>query len=100
VQRRILASSGGITYLVDRLERRGLVERLPCETDRRARYAALTARGRALIARIFPGHAEAIRRAMAGLGLPEQRAATALLRTLGTESAALLGPAAPAGRDG
>ena len=44
VQRRILVSSGGVTFLVDKLEQRGLVRRLPCETDRRARYAALLRR--------------------------------------------------------
>src|SRR5512141_2466339 len=36
VQRRILVSSGGITYLIDRLVARGLVERRPCPSDRRA----------------------------------------------------------------
>src|ERR1051325_540384 len=41
VQRRILVSSGGITYLVDRLTNKGLVERRECPDDRRARYAAL-----------------------------------------------------------
>jgi MarR family 2-MHQ and catechol resistance regulon transcriptional repressor len=94
LQRKILVSSGGITFLVDRLEKRGLVQRLPCATDRRARYADLTDAGRTLITRIFPRHAEAIRRALSGLGLADQRTATALLRTLGTEAAALA-PAMP-----
>ena len=89
VQRRILVSSGGITFLVDKLEARGLVRRVPCATDRRARYADLTENGRELIARIFPAHAEAIRRAMSGLGLADQRRVTTLLRLLGTEAAAL-----------
>ncbi len=96
VQRKVLVSSGGITFLADRLEKRGLVERLPCETDRRARYIALTDEGRALVAGIFPAHAEVIRRAMSGLGLADQREATALLRTLGTEAESLA-PLAPAG---
>src|SRR3954468_15640203 len=52
VQRRILVSSGGITYLVDRLAQKGLVERRECSEDRRARYAALTAAGEALIRQI------------------------------------------------
>jgi MarR family transcriptional regulator, 2-MHQ and catechol-resistance regulon repressor len=95
VQRRILVSSGGITFLVDKLEKRGLVRRALCETDRRARYAELTDEGQALIARIFPAHAEVIRRATAGLGLADQRKAIALLKALGTEAAALE-PAAPA----
>src|ERR1700730_16052166 len=42
VQRRILVSSGGISFLVDRLHAKGLVERQTCEEDRRARYAVLT----------------------------------------------------------
>ena len=89
LQRRILVSSGGTTFLVDRLEKRGLVERQLCPSDRRARYAVLTAEGTALIGHIFPAHAESIRRAMSGLGLADQRAAITLLKTLGTEAEAL-----------
>src|SRR5687768_6548307 len=33
VQKRILVSSGGVTYLVDRLEVKGLVERRACPED-------------------------------------------------------------------
>src|SRR5678815_3048789 len=39
VQRKILVTSGGITYLVDRLVAKGLVRRQDCPSDRRARYA-------------------------------------------------------------
>ena len=52
LQRKILVSSGGITYLVDRLEEKGLVERLECPDDRRARYAALTRQGDKLMQHI------------------------------------------------
>jgi MarR family 2-MHQ and catechol resistance regulon transcriptional repressor len=101
VQREVLVSSGGVTFLIDKLEERGLVTRAACDTDRRARYAVLTPEGSRLMARIFPGHAEIIRRAMSGLGLADQRKAAELLRTLGTEAAALApasgdAPAAPA----
>ena len=99
VQRKILRSSGGITFLIDKLEKRGLVRRTLCERDRRARYAELTAEGHALIARIFPAHAEAIRRAMSGLGLADQRQAIALLKTLGTEAVGLTPVAAPSAPD-
>ena len=87
VQRKILASSGGVTYLVDRLEKQGYVERQDCPTDRRARYAALTPRGRRFVDTIFPQHAEAIQRAVAGLTLDEKRQAIELLRKLGTSAA-------------
>lgn len=93
VQRLILVSSGGVTYLVDRLEKKGLVERQECPEDRRARYAVLTEDGEALIARIFPRHAESIARAMRGLNTEEQRAAVALLRKLGRSAAELERPA-------
>jgi len=82
VQRRVLVSSGGITYLVDRLQRRGLVERRAHPDDRRARIAALTPEGEALVRRIFPEHAARIKVAMRGLGKQEKREAMRLLRTL------------------
>lgn len=89
VQKKILVSSGGVTYLVDRLEEKGLVERQDCPNDRRARYAALTPAGRTLIGRIFPRHAQAIARALSGLTKTEQQTATDLLRRLGLAAAAL-----------
>ena len=87
LQRSILVSSGGITYVVDRLEKQGLVERRPCPTDRRARYAALTPKGEKLIRGIFPAHAEMIRESLGGLSEDQKQDAIALLRTLGTYAA-------------
>jgi len=87
VQRKILVSSGGVTYLVDRLEAQGLVERRNCPTDRRARYAALTPKGEAMIGQIFPGHAQAVARATSGLSEPEKAAAISLLKKLGLAAA-------------
>ena len=83
VQRKILVSSGGVTYLVDRLAQNGLVERQECPGDRRARYAALTPAGRELMDRIFPSHVEAIRQAMSVLSNEEKEQAIGLLRKLG-----------------
>lgn len=91
VQRKILVSSGGITYVVDRLEAKGLVERRPCPKDRRARYAALTKAGERLIAEIFPEHAEYLEHVLSGLSRQEQRQATELLRRLGRHAAELGG---------
>jgi len=82
VQRRILVSSGGITYLVDRLEKRGLVERRDCPGDRRARLAALTEDGQQLVASIFPAHAATIRAALSGLSAAEKEEVARLLRVI------------------
>lgn len=86
---RVLVSSGGTTFVVDRLAAKGLVERRDCPEDRRARYAALTKAGARLIAAIFPAHAEAMERALGGLTPTAQRDATVLLRALGRHAAAL-----------
>jgi MarR family 2-MHQ and catechol resistance regulon transcriptional repressor len=83
LQRKILISSGGITYVIDQLAAKGLVTRRPCEGDRRAVYAELTPAGKKLLDRIFPLHAATIEAAMAGLTRREQEEATHLLRKLG-----------------
>lgn len=88
LQRKILVSSGGVTYLVDRLEEKGMVERRDCPEDRRARYASLTTRGRTLMRRIFPEHAEWLDHALGGLNGADQREAMRLLKALGTHAAA------------
>ncbi len=90
VQKRVLVSSGGTTFLIDRLVGKGLVERRECAGDRRARYAALTPDGERLIERIFPEHAARIARAVSGLSASEQRALTETLKVLGKEAAAQL----------
>lgn len=87
VQRRLLVSSGGVTYLIDRLEAKGLVERRACPEDRRARYAVLTADGERLISEIFPSHAARIEELMSVLSSDEQEAAIGALRRLGLAAA-------------
>ncbi len=87
VQRRILVSSGGVTYLVDRLERKKLVERRVSPVDRRARYAALTPEGESLISRIFPQHAARIEQLMSELSYDEQKTIYPLLKRLGLSAA-------------
>ena len=89
LQRKILTSSGGITYLVDRLTEKGFVERQDCPDDRRARFAALTPAGAALIRDIFPDHAAALERALDGLDAETQEAMIPLLRQLGTYASEL-----------
>jgi MarR family 2-MHQ and catechol resistance regulon transcriptional repressor len=87
IQRKVLVTSGGITYLVDRLVAKGLVTREPSPEDRRARYAVLTPAGKALIAGIFPAHAERLRHLLSSLSAAEQEQVTVLLRKLGLAAA-------------
>ena len=80
---RVLLTSGSMTYVIDKLARRGLLARRRCAQDQRVRYASITPAGRRLLASIFPSHAEEIRRATAGLSAEEKRSATVLLKRLG-----------------
>ena len=86
LQDKILVTSGGVTYLVDRLVEKGMVERRECTEDRRARYAALTTKGKTLMRRIFPEHADWVTHALGGLSSVEQKEAARLLKVLGTHA--------------
>jgi DNA-binding MarR family transcriptional regulator len=53
-------TTSGITRVIDRLDRHGLVCREACPTDRRSSYAVITAKGRARLDAVLPGHLELI----------------------------------------
>jgi len=50
----LVITRGGLTKLVDRLVKAGLLERTFCETDRRVSYATLTPAGHDLLAEMRP----------------------------------------------
>jgi len=81
--RKVLSSAGNVSDVVDKLERRDLVARVPDPADRRAVRVELTAKGRGLIEDLFPRHAADIARAMVGLSGEELRELGELLRRLG-----------------
>jgi MarR family transcriptional regulator, 2-MHQ and catechol-resistance regulon repressor len=49
-------TASGVTRVIDRLEKSGLVQRVACATDRRSLYAVITKSGRDRIAAILPEH--------------------------------------------
>src|ERR671925_1723324 len=57
----VLLSRSGMTRLVDRLERDGLLERDTCTSDGRGCYAELTDAGEALLARARATHLDGVR---------------------------------------
>ncbi|MGG5253655.1 MarR family winged helix-turn-helix transcriptional regulator [Neobacillus sp. SM06] len=60
VGNRVLISSGSMTYVIDKLEKRGLLNRIACPDDRRVIYVALTEEGIRLMGTIMPEHQEMI----------------------------------------
>ncbi|GIH13251.1 hypothetical protein Raf01_14230 [Rugosimonospora africana] len=67
-------TTSGVTRVVDRLERDGLVCRTACPTDRRSSYAVLTEAGRERLDAVLPGHLTVIDRWFTGLLTPDQLA--------------------------
>ncbi|MGP4023956.1 MarR family winged helix-turn-helix transcriptional regulator [Actinomadura sp. 3N407] len=61
---RVLLSRSGLTRLVDRLEREGLVARQSCTSDARGLYAVLTSAGRARLAEAAPTYRQGVREHM------------------------------------
>jgi DNA-binding MarR family transcriptional regulator len=59
---RLLLSRSGISRLVGRLEKRGLVRRSRCADDGRGWFAALTPAGSRKLAEMRPGHLDGVRR--------------------------------------
>jgi DNA-binding MarR family transcriptional regulator len=57
----VLLSRSGVTRLVDRLEREGLIIRDTCTSDGRGLYAVLTGEGEELLARARPTHLAGVR---------------------------------------
>src|SRR5689334_171062 len=86
---KVRLTSGSITTAVDRLERKGLVERRGHPEDRRTRMVHLTAAGRDLISCAFAQHEAAMERATAGLSPQEREEAVRLLKKLGKYADAL-----------
>jgi MarR family 2-MHQ and catechol resistance regulon transcriptional repressor len=87
---KIHLTSGSITAAVDRLERKGMVERRDHQADRRARIVHLTESGHKLIACAFADHEAAMERATSGLTAAERKRAAELLRKLGLTAQSLL----------
>lgn len=73
----VLLSRSGLTRLVDRLEREGLLERRRCESDARGFFAEITPKGQRVFAAARETHLEGVRR------LFLERFSREELRTLG-----------------
>ena len=80
---KILLASGSITYVVDKLEQKGMLKRIACPKDRRVTYAQITEDGKNFIQDIFPEHAEQIDKLMSTLTETEKMEAIDLLKKVG-----------------
>ncbi|WP_456271739.1 MarR family winged helix-turn-helix transcriptional regulator [Bacillus sp. AK031] len=80
---KILLASGSITYVVDKLEKKGLIRRVACPNDRRVTYAQITEEGKKFIGELFPKHEMQIHKLMSVLSNEEKENAIELLKKVG-----------------
>ena len=80
---KILLASGSITYVVDKLEGRGYINRVSSDTDRRVTYAEITKEGTSFMDELFPRHEQQLEQLMDVLSEEEKETAIALLKKLG-----------------
>jgi MarR family 2-MHQ and catechol resistance regulon transcriptional repressor len=80
---KVLMSSGNITYVMDKLEKKELVKRKASLEDRRLIYAEITDKGKQFIEEVFPKHMEVIDKAVNGLTHQEKQTVSQLLKKLG-----------------
>lgn len=83
IGQKVLLASSSITYVVDKLEKKGYLVRKPCPKDRRVIYAVLTGEGRTVMEDIFPKHQKAIQEIMGGLNSEEKETTIEMLKKLG-----------------
>lgn len=79
----VLLTSGSMTYVIDKLEDRGLLHRRPCPDDRRVLYVELTDAGEDLITDAFDEHAALLGALMEVLDESEIREASEHIKRLG-----------------
>jgi MarR family 2-MHQ and catechol resistance regulon transcriptional repressor len=75
----ILVSSGSMTYVIDKLEQRGLLRRHACPDDRRMIHVALTDDGNKLMNDIMPKYHEFVNQMFESLDSDEEDTLVQLL---------------------
>ncbi len=83
VRERILSSVGTISVIVKNLERRGLIQRLSDENDRRVCLISLTREGYEVISRIVPDNKQMIEHYFSVLTAEEKQEMKRLMRKIG-----------------
>jgi DNA-binding MarR family transcriptional regulator len=68
----VILSPSGLTRVIDRLQKAGLVRRERCESDRRSTYAVITPRGRAERKSAWPTYERGLREVWAAFISDEQ----------------------------
>lgn len=80
---KVLLASASMTSAIDRLEKRELVRRRNCSSDRRIRYVDLTSEGKVFIEEVYAQHEKDLEKVMSGLSEQERRVLYEGLKKIG-----------------
>ncbi|SDR01831.1 MarR family transcriptional regulator, 2-MHQ and catechol-resistance regulon repressor [Virgibacillus subterraneus] len=82
----VLINSGSMTYVIDKLQQRGLLERITSEEDRRVIHVRITNQGKKLMDDIFPQHEKVIEKVFEDVSPEELESVIDILKRIGLES--------------
>ncbi|NLX61522.1 MAG: MarR family transcriptional regulator [Tissierellia bacterium] len=85
IGKKILLASSSITYVIDQLEKKGLVERIECPHDRRVKFASITDKGKKFMDFAFPKHKERIEDIFSNLTEEEKDMAIEIFKKIGLQ---------------
>jgi len=85
IAQKVLTTGGNLTMVARNLEKHGLVKRRSSPEDRRMQIVALTVKGKSLMRRVFPRHAQRIAEFLGVLGAEKQADLGELCRKLGKQ---------------
>lgn len=86
---KVYLNPGSVSVAVDRLYKKGYVDRVECPHDRRVRTVSLTEKGREFFAPLFRQHTALIKRAFQGVSSEEMQQLERILKKIGKRAEGL-----------
>ena len=90
IARKVLLSSGTMTYVINQLVTKGWIKRIACENDKRVNYVALTDEGMSTIEKAFLKHQAFITDLFGILDPSEQQDYARLYKKIGLHAQRIL----------
>ncbi|WP_367949315.1 MarR family winged helix-turn-helix transcriptional regulator [Bacillus sp. FJAT-29790] len=79
----VLLASGSMTYVIDKLEQKGLLQRCDCREDRRVVHVVITGQGNLLMNKVFPEYQKLIQDIFENISAEEKKTMKSVLERIG-----------------